>query len=121
MNNKGQSLVLFVITIPLIFILAVFVFDIANMYSEKSALDNLAYDALYYKYTAHQTIDKEKELVYKNDKNVKIDSITEDTICLSKDTQPLFGGVLGYDKYTIKSCHIAKVFNGILRIEKKDD
>jgi len=121
MNNKGQSLVLFVVIIPLVFILAVFVFDIANMYSEKSALDNLAYDALYYKYTSHQTIDKAKDLVYQNDKQVKIDSITEDTICLSKDTQPLFGGVLGYEKYTVKTCYAAKIFNGILRIEKKDD
>ena len=121
MNNKGQSLVIFVIAIPLIFILAVFVFDIANVYSEKSELDNLAYDALYYKFTSHKTIDSAKQLVYENDKSARIDELTEDTICLSKDTEPLFGGVLGYEKFTIKTCYEAHIFNSILRVEKRDD
>lgn len=121
MNNKGQSLVLFVIIIPLLFIFGVFVFDISNVYSEKSKLDNIAYDALYYKYTSHQTIDNSKKIVYKNDKKIKIKEFTEDTICLSKDTEPIFGSILGYEKFTVKTCYEANIFEGILRIEKKDD
>ena len=121
MNNKGQTLVLFVIIIPLIFIFGVFVFDLANVYSEKSKLDNIAYDALYYKHTSHETIEKAKTLVYKNDKKIKIDEFTENSICLSKDTEPIFGGIIGYEKFTIKTCYESRVFNSILRIEKKDD
>lgn len=121
MNNKGQSLVVFVIIIPLIFIFGVFVFDLAKVYSEKSKLDNVAYDALYYKYTAHETISKSRQLVYSNDSSIRIDTFTENTICLSKDTEPLFGGVIGYEKYTIKTCYVAKLNNGILGIEKKGD
>ena len=36
MNNKGQSLILFVIILPLIFIFGVFVFDLSNVYTQKT-------------------------------------------------------------------------------------
>lgn len=121
MNNKGQSLVVFVIVLPFLFILGVFIFDLATGYQEQSKLDNIAYDALYYKYTTHQTIEKAKTLVYKNGKGIRIDKFTEDTICLSKDLEPLFGATLGYEKFTIKSCYEARINNSILRIDKKDD
>lgn len=121
MNNKGQSLVLFVIILPLIFIIGVFVFDLSNLYSEKSKLDNIAYDALYYERTNHQTVSKASSLVYKNDQNIKIDEFTDDSICLSKDTEPILGGILGKEKYTLKTCYEARIYNSILRIEKKDD
>lgn len=121
MNNKGQSLVLFVIILPLIFILGVFVFDLSNVYSEKSKLDNIAYDALYYKITNHQTFTKARSFVYANDKTISIDEFTDESICLSKNTEPLLGYVLGYEKYTIKTCYESNVFEGILRIEKKGD
>lgn len=121
MNNKGQSLVVFVIIIPLIFIFGVFVFDLAKVYSEKTKLDNVAYDALYYKFTSHQSTSKAKSLVMSNDSSIKIDVFTENTICLSKDTEPLFGSAVGYEKYTIKTCYVAKVNSGILGIEKKGD
>lgn len=121
MNNKGQSLVLFVIVIPLLFIIGVFVFDLSKVYSEKSKLDNIAYDALYYKITNRQTFAKAKSLVYANDNKIRIDEFTDDSICLSKDTEPILGGVIGREKYTIKTCYEASVYNSILRIEKKDD
>lgn len=121
MNNKGQSLVLFVIIIPLLFIIGIFVFDISKVYSEKSRLDNIAYDTLFNKITYKQTFAKAKSFVYANDKNIKIEEFTDDSICLSKDTEPILGGVIGKEKYTIKTCYEANIFNSILRIEKKDD
>ena len=53
MNNKGQSLILFVIILPLIFIFGVFVFDLSNVYTQKTKLNNLTYDALYNQYKYH--------------------------------------------------------------------
>ena len=121
MNNKGQSLILFVIIIPLIFIFGVFVFDLSNVYTEKSKLDNLAYDALFNKYTYHKTITESRNFVYLSDPKVKIDYFTEDSICLSKDTEPIFGDVIGYKYYKVKSCYESSVTNSILRISEKDD
>lgn len=121
MNNKGQSLILFVIVIPLIFIFGVFVFDLSNVYSQNSRLENLAYDALYNKYTYRKSIEETKNFVYLSDSKVKIDELTEDTICLSKNTEPIFGDVVGYKYYTIKACYEANITNSILRINEKDD
>lgn len=119
MNKKGQSLVLFLIIIPLIFIFGVFVFDLSKAYSEKTKLDNIAYDALYNKITNHQNTNKAKSFIYANDKSIKIDELTDKTICLSKDTEPVFGSVIGYEKFTIKTCYEANINNSVLRIEKK--
>jgi hypothetical protein len=121
MNNKGQSLILFVIVIPLIFIFGVFVFDLSNVYSQNSRLENLAYDALYNKYTYHKTIAEMKKYIYLSDPKVKIDELTDNTICLSKNTEPIFGDVVGYKYYTVKACYEASVTNSILRINEKDD
>ena len=121
MNNKGQSLILFVIVIPLIFILGVFVFDISNVYSQNTRLENLAYDALYNQFTYHKTVVETRKFVSLSDPNVKIDELTANTICLSKDTEPIFGDVVGYKYYTVKTCYEANITNSILRINEKDD
>lgn len=43
MNNKGQSLVLFVILIPIILIILFMVYDIGNIVLLKEKLDNINY------------------------------------------------------------------------------
>lgn len=48
MNNKGQSLVLFVMTVPIIFMLLFMVYDIGNMILLKQTLNNINYLALDY-------------------------------------------------------------------------
>ena len=121
MNNKGQSLFLFVIILPLIFIFGVFVFDLSNVYTQKTKLNNLTYDALYNQYKYHRTFAETRNFVNLSDSKIKIDELTETTLCLSKDTEPIFGDVLGYKYYKIKTCYEANVTNSILRIEEKDD
>lgn len=121
MNNKGQSLILFVIILPIIFIFGVFVFDLANLYSEKTKLDNIAYDALYYKHSSNKSIAQAKLFVRQNDETIKIDEFTENSVCLSKDTEPIIGSVIENEKFTIKSCYESSIYNGILRIEEKGD
>jgi len=41
MNNKGQSLILFVLLFPIIFLILVLVYDIGNMILLKLELDNI--------------------------------------------------------------------------------
>ena len=121
MNNKGQSLVLFVVILPLIFMFGVFVFDLSKAYSEKTRLDNIAYDSLYKKISSNRTDAETRNLIYQNDKKIKIEKLTDEDICLSKEVEPLFGEVIDFDKYTLRSCYVAKISNSIFRLEKKGD
>ena len=119
MNNKGQTLVLFIALIPFIFILFVFVFDISKLYSEKAKLNNIAETSIRYTLMENKSINSVKENILKNDKNIKIDSITQNSICLSKQEEPVFGSVIGKDKFIIRSCFKGKIVNNKLIIDKK--
>ena len=48
MNNKGQSLVLFILLIPLVLLILFMIYDIANMVQLKIELDNINYLAVDY-------------------------------------------------------------------------
>ena len=119
MNNKGQTLVLFVALIPFIFILFVFSFDISKLYSEKTKLNNIAETSLKYTLIDKKDINTVRNNILKNDKEIKITNMTNNTICLGKKESPVFGRFLGKDTFNIKSCFKGKVINNKLIIEKK--
>lgn len=119
MNNKGQTLVLFVALLPFVFILFVFVFDLAFIASQKTKLDSVANSALSNIIVKNKDIEKVKEIIVKNDNEIKITKIDLDSVCLKKSVSPVFGHVIGYDKYDIKSCISGKLINGKLIIEEK--
>ena len=64
MNNKGQSLVLAVILIPIIFLMLLFVYDICRMSLLKNELDNINYMAMEY---GLDTIDEDNVVDIVND------------------------------------------------------
>lgn len=119
MNNKGQTLVLFIALLPFVFILFVFVFDISKLYSEKSKLDNIVESSLRYTLVDNKSISEVKDNIIKNDKDINIDKITTNYICLSKKESPVFGNAIGKDVFNIKSCYSGKLLNNKLIIEKK--
>ena len=83
MNNKGQTLVLFVVIIPIILILFTYIFDIGNLYIEKRKINNTLELALEYQKEnknvesyINKNIDDIDEIIIKDDeivikKNVK--------------------------------------------------
>ena len=119
MNNKGQTLVLFVALIPFIFILFVFVFDLANIESEKTKLDSIAKSSLNNMLVKDYEQSKIENAVNKNDKTIEITSIDNDSICLKKTVEPVFGYIIGYKTFDIKLCLDGKVVNGKLIVEEK--
>ena len=122
MNNRGQALVIFVIVLPLLFIIGVFIFDLSTVYTERSKVENIAYDALYKQYTAHHDMQAATSYVRANDSAIVITEHTDKSLCVYKDVDVIFGSVLGKDKYTIKTCYDAKVnVGGVLGIDKRDD
>lgn len=119
MNNKGQTLVLFVALLPFIFMLFVLIFDLAFLSSEKTKLDSIAFSSLKSIVIQKNDIDLVKDNIKKNDSKIKINIINNNSICLSKEIKPIFGGILGYDIFNIKSCLKGNVENNKLIVEKK--
>lgn len=76
LNNKGQSLVLFVLIVPILFLILVLVFDVGNALIEKQELDNISYLTIEYglEHMDEFSIEtKMKNIVTKN--NNKIENI----------------------------------------------
>ena len=119
MNNKGQTLVLFVALLPFIFILFVFVFDLSYLSSQKTKLDSIATSSLNSIIMESKDIESVKKVINKNDKDIKIDNIDYKNICLSKKVKPIFGGIIGYDVFNIKTCLEGNIKNNKLIVEKK--
>ena len=119
MNNKGQTLVLFVALLPFIFILFVFVFDLAFLSSEKTKLDGVASSSLRSIMIEGKSKDLIKDNIKSNDANIIIDKIGDNRICLSKKIEPIFGGIIGYDMFNIQTCLKGTIENNKFVIEKK--
>ena len=78
MNNKGQTLVIFVIILPILLIMLTLVIDLGLLYIEKRNIDNNVYDGvLYYLENIEENNIKDKtyKLLNKNikDSNIFID------------------------------------------------
>ena len=81
MNNKGQSLILFVLMIPLIFLILVLVYDVGSMVLLKLELDNINKLALDYGITNisnDDITDELKEMIEKNKSDINSIDVTLD-------------------------------------------
>ena len=88
MNNKGQSLVLFVIMIPLILFILFMVYDIGNMVLLKERLDNINYLVINYglDHVSDNGIqDKLNELINKNKDDIDSVSIVIENNKINND------------------------------------
>ena len=119
MNNKGQTLVLFVALLPFIFILFVFVFDLSYIASSKTKLDSIAESSLNDVMVKSKDKNSIVEVIKKNDDDIRVLSIDDNSICLKKTVEPVFGSIVGYKNFDIKSCLEGKVENGKFIIEEK--
>ena len=101
MNNKGQTLVLFIALLPFIFILLVLVFDLSYISIEKSKINGLTESSsLSMKNSSYEEVEK---IIKKNDKDIKV-SFDNDILCLEKKSNVIFGSIIGKKNYNIKSC-----------------
>lgn len=76
-NNKGQSLVMFVLILPIILMILVMVVDIGKMILLRSSLNNINYIAMDYgldNIDRENIVDDIKEVIYKNKSD--IDSVS---------------------------------------------
>ncbi len=107
LNNKGQTLVMFVILIPIILMVIVLVYDLGNALYEKERLDNTSYLVIDYGLDNISEVDENKliSLIQENSNDlssikVLVDKSTNSiTIRLAKR----ISGTLGFDLIEIKS------------------
>ena len=120
-NNKGQTLVTFVIMLPIIIILLAAIVDIGYMYMETSKVNSINRLAIDYGLDNLKTdnIDtKITNLVKENDEQLKVKELKiEDSkikLEIEKNMKSIFGQVIG-----IKTYKIVSNYEGILEENKK--
>ena len=125
MNNKGQTLVIFVVVLPLLLLIIASVIDINLMYSEKNKLDNLNMMVTSYgldNISENNIEEKTRILINKNDKEIKIKNITIEenkiTKKIKKNIKSVFGKIIGIKKYQITSKYIGTNYNKDKEIKK---
>lgn len=119
LNNKGQSLVMFVVILPVIIMILMMVVDIGKMVNLKSELDNINYIAISYgldNISDDDIQDKIRKLVYKNKLGIDEVKIEID------DGEVDITLVDGIDLILLKESNILRVrssYRGIISDEKK--
>jgi len=125
LNNKGQSLVLFVIVIPILLFILILVIDIGNAINLKQELNNINKIVLDYgldKINADNLEVELTELIKLNNNEIdKIDiNFDNDKIYLniSCDIDLIFISFVDNDLFDITSSYVGYIQDGNKRIEK---
>lgn len=126
MNNKGQTLALFVILIPLIIMLGAYVVDIGYMKYNKNKLDGINEYMVDYALDNKDNLNKEEiiNMIIKNDDDINkinIDEIDNGVkIEISKTFKGLFGYFVGKDIYDARSIYKGSIIDEKKVIERVD-
>ncbi len=124
LDNKGQSLVMFILIIPIILLLLVLIYDVAGALYEKNRLSNTSYLAIEYALDNINNIDENNivEYILKNSENLNnISVIIKDEVVdieLDKNIKGIFGKSLNFDLIEVKSKYRGTIVNGKKNIER---
>lgn len=93
-NNKGQSIVIFVLFLPIIILIIAYVYDVSMMSYEKNKINNIAE-------IAKDNFDSNVcNLVHRNDKEI-LCVINNNKLTLKKEIKSIFGTIIGNKIYKI--------------------
>lgn len=125
LNNKGQSLILFVLIFPILLLILVLVIDIGRVIVRKQELDNINKIALNYgldKINEFNLEDIVLDIINLNDNSIdKINFIFEnDKIYLSlyDDVDTYLGNVINISLFNVESSFVGYMNNDKKRIER---
>ena len=128
LNNKGQSLVLFVIVLPILMLILVLVIDIGKVIVLKQELSNISEIVLDY---GLDKIDEDeievelKEIVKLNKDDIdKINLYIEDEkiyLELEDKSEGIFSGFVDISIFNIKTSYVGYIENEEKRIERLGD
>lgn len=126
LNNKGQSLALFIVIIPVLILVGIYVIDIGNLKYNENKLENVNYLVVNEALTNIDKveIDDIKKLIEENGiKDVNSNIImgeNEITIKLEKKVKGTFGTIINKNLYNIKSTCRGSLQDGKVVIERVD-
>ncbi len=116
LNNKGQTLVLFVMLLPIMLLVMVLVFDIGKSIVEKQKLNNISFMIVSYgiEHSKDDNIeDTLKELVTLNYKDATdVEVLVKDdyvSVSLSGKVKGVFGNLVGKSFFEVRSYYIGNI------------
>ena len=127
LNNKGQSLAIFVIFVPVFIMMGTYVVDVSFAKYNERRLDNLNKQVINYglKHIDEEPYDNMVDLIYQNDSDIDFYEINinnetkEISVTLSKSTKGFFGSIVGNEIYNEKSSLKGYIKDDKKIIEKK--
>lgn len=123
-NNKGQSLVMFVLIIPIFLLILTLVYDVGNAIYEKDRLSNTNYLTIEYGLNNIDTITENdlKNLIEQNTSNLKYIYVTIEgnqiEIKMEKDAKSIIGKMFNFNLVKIISHYKGKIINNQKEIER---
>ena len=123
-NNKGQSLVMLVLIIPIFLLILTLVYDVGNAIYEKDRLSNTNYLTIEYGLNNIDTVTENdlKNLIEQNTSNLKYIYVTiEDNqieIKMEKDAKSIIGKMFNFNLVKIISHYKGKIINNQKEIER---
>ena len=125
MNNKGQSLVLFILIIPILTGIMALVIDVGKVFTTKSNQENTLELVLEYSLEdmKKNTLQEEKlkKFLHKNlEKNANTISIEQETITVSTkgEVEGIFSKLLGFNKFKVETQLVGYLEEDKLKIKK---
>lgn len=116
LNNRGQTLVLFVMLLPIMLLVMVLVFDIGKSIVEKQKLDNISFMIVSYgiEHSKDDNIEGTlKELVTLNCKDATdVEVLVKDdyvSVSLSGKVKGVFGNLVGKSNFKVRSYYIGNI------------
>ena len=123
-NNKGQSLVMFVLIIPIFLLILTLVYDVGNAIYEKDRLSNTNYLTIEYGLNNIDTVTENdlKNLIEQNTSNLKYIYLTIEEnqieIKMEKDAKSIIGKMFNFNLVKIISHYKGKIINNQKEIER---
>lgn len=123
-NNKGQSLVMFVLIIPIFLLILTLVYDVGNAIYEKDRLSNTNYLTIEYGLNNIDTVTENdlKNLIEQNTFNLKYIYVTIEEnqieIKIEKDAKSIIGKMFNFNLVKIISHYKGKIINNQKEIER---
>lgn len=123
-NNKGQSLVMFVLIIPIFLLILTLVYDVGNAIYEKDILSNTNYLTIEYGLNNIDTVTENdlKILIEQNTSNLKYIYVTIEEnqieIKMEKDAKSIIGKMFNFNLVKIISHYKGKIINNQKEIER---
>ncbi|NLM63075.1 MAG: hypothetical protein GX190_01995 [Mollicutes bacterium] len=126
-NNKGQTLVVFVIILPLIVLLLTMIINEGSLYIQKRTMENTIKEAILYRFdfegSDEEVLQKIERYLYKNIDNIEYLNIDIDDgyikINIESSIEKELPSFIFQNQLTIKFTYIGYINNEKIIIEKE--